>query len=379
MKPIKYISFGALALVIVALIAGSFLDGIYRHPLVMGLWGVAAVSGFIYLLGKGGFKRPFTFLLHVSFLFILAGALVTFLTGESGSLHLREGEESSGLPFGVRLETFEIEHYPGTDRPMDYRSSVTFLPEGKTVQISMNHIARYKGYRFYQADYDADGKGSVLTVSHDPWGIAITYTGYLLLLVSMLGFFFQKDTPFRAACARIRIPQSVKTVLSIAGGILFLGCCWLICRSWIFQPLVPVLRSPLLWIHVAGMILSYTVFALVAGIGIAGLVSRREDTPERLRDVSLMVLYPAVFLLTFGTFLGAVWANISWGNYWSWDPKETWALITLLVYSFALHGGALKPFRNARFFHAFLIAAFLCVLITYFGVNLFLGGMHSYA
>ena len=379
MKVIKYISFGALALVIVALIAGSFLDGIYRHPLVLGLWGVAAVSGFIYLLGKGSFRRPFTFLLHVSFLLILLGALVTFFMGESCSLHLREGEEWSGLPFGVQLESFEIEHYPGTDRPMDYRSVVTFLPEGKTVQISMNHIARYKGYRFYQADYDADGKGSVLTVSHDPWGVGITYAGYLLLLLSMLGFFFQKDTAFRAACARIRIPRYLKTGLAIAGGLLLLGCFWLICRKWIFQPLVPVLRSPLLWIHVASMILSYTGLALAAVIGIMGLVSRGEHSPERLRDVSLMVLYPAEFLLVFGTFLGAVWANISWGNYWSWDPKETWALITLLVYSFALHGSALKPFRNARFFHAYTLFAFLCVLVTYFGVNLLLGGMHAYA
>ena len=92
-----------------------------------------------------------------------------------------------------------------------------------------------------------------------------------------------------------------------------------------------------------------------------------------------MVLYPAVFLLTFGTFLGAVWANISWGSYWAWDPKETWALVTMLIYSFTLHGGAIKAFRNPRFFHAYTIFAFIAVLITYFGVNLILGGMHSYA
>lgn len=91
------------------------------------------------------------------------------------------------------------------------------------------------------------------------------------------------------------------------------------------------------------------------------------------------LLYPAVFLLVAGTFLGAVWANISWGNYWGWDPKETWALVTFLVYSFALHGSILKPFRNPCFFHGFCIVAFLCVLVTYFGVNLFLGGMHAYS
>ena len=110
-----------------------------------------------------------------------------------------------------------------------------------------------------------------------------------------------------------------------------------------------------------------------------GVAVPSAEARENLRDVSLVVLYPAVFLLTFGTFLGAVWANISWGSYWAWDPKETWALVTLLVYSFTLHGGALKAFRNTRFFHWYTIGAFLCVLITYFGVNFLLGGMHSYA
>ncbi|MBP5335810.1 MAG: cytochrome c biogenesis protein CcsA, partial [Bacteroidales bacterium] len=100
---------------------------------------------------------------------------------------------------------------------------------------------------------------------------------------------------------------------------------------------------------------------------------------ERLMDLSLAILYPAVFLITFGTFLGAVWANISWGSYWAWDPKETWALITLLVYAAPLHGSSVKAFRNPRFFHLYTIIAFLCVLITYFGVNLVLGGMHSYS
>jgi ABC-type transport system involved in cytochrome c biogenesis permease subunit len=125
------------------------------------------------------------------------------------------------------------------------------------------------------------------------------------------------------------------------------------------------------------MMLSYTLLGMAALNGIMGSLVPREAS-LRLKDISLVVLYPAVFLLVFGTFIGAVWANISWGNYWGWDPKETWALITFLVYSFALHGAILKPFRNPRFFHGFCIVAFLCVLVTYFGVNLLLGGMHSY-
>ena len=80
-----------------------------------------------------------------------------------------------------------------------------------------------------------------------------------------------------------------------------------------------------------------------------------------------------------GIFIGAIWANQSWGRYWGWDPKEVWALITLLVYSLALHSQSLTWLQRPRAFHLFMILAFLSVLMTYFGVNFLLGGMHSYA
>ena len=100
---------------------------------------------------------------------------------------------------------------------------------------------------------------------------------------------------------------------------------------------------------------------------------------ERLQVISRIILYPAVFLLAIGIFIGAVWANVSWGRYWGWDPKEVWALITMLVYALALHPASLPWFRRPVFFHVFSIIAFFSVLITYFGVNFLLGGMHSYA
>ena len=91
------------------------------------------------------------------------------------------------------------------------------------------------------------------------------------------------------------------------------------------------------------------------------------------------MLYPALFLLTAGIFIGAVWANVSWGRYWGWDPKEVWALITMLVYAVPIHSRSMKRFACPIIFHRYCITAFICVLITYFGVNLLLGGMHSYA
>jgi ABC-type transport system involved in cytochrome c biogenesis permease subunit len=84
-------------------------------------------------------------------------------------------------------------------------------------------------------------------------------------------------------------------------------------------------------------------------------------------------------LLIAGIFVGAVWANVSWGRYWGWDPKEVWALITLMIYALPLHQGSLPFFRRPVVFHRYLAIAFLTVLTTYFGVNLLLGGMHSYA
>lgn len=395
----KYVSYTAMAAVTLAMMAATVLEKvhgsdfslehIYYSPWFIALWGLGAGAGMVFLLSRESARKPFTVGLHLGFVIVLCGALVTHLGGESGMLHLRQGvdarafETDSGaqqpLDFVLRLEKFTIDYYPESQRPMDYRSEVTILPESEKRTISMNHILKWKGYRFYQADYDQDLEGSVLAVSHDPWGVGITYAGYLLILLCMIGFFFQRGTDFRSLCSSAEFSLPMKIILFVFGGLLLFGCFWMIGRKLLLEPLLPVLRSPLLWIHVSGMIISYSIFALVAVIGIVALFLRSSTQRKRLQVFSRIALYPAVFLLTFGTFIGAVWANISWGNYWGWDPKETWALVTLLIYSFALHGGSIKAFRNPVSFHIFAIIAFLSVLITYFGVNFLLGGIHAYA
>ena len=142
-------------------------------------------------------------------------------------------------------------------------------------------------------------------------------------------------------------------------------------------PLVPVLVSPWLSLHVSIVMLGYALLAFIMLNGITALCLPREA--ERLMLLSRLMLYPAVFLLGIGIFLGAVWANQSWGSYWSWDPKETWALITFMVYGLAFHDRSLAWLRQPRHFHLFAVLAFLTVLMTYVGVNYFLSGMHSYA
>ena len=676
----------SVSAVIVSMMAATVLEKIYgsqlafrliyHNPVFFAFWALAAVSGLVLAYRSGMQKRIPVLTLHLAFVMMLAGALTTFLTSENGRLHLRESEVMNyfadkdmmraDMPFSIELKQFQIEYYAGTESPMDYSSFVTVTDGDRQFQteISMNHPLKYRGYRFYQSSYDPDMKGSTLAVSHDPWGVAISYTGYFLLMASLIGFFFVKQSGFRAALARLskraavilllmagthasaattagkvipadlaeqmgtmlvyyngrvapletlardyvmkvygkpgiegysamqvftgwmfhydtwsgvpvklkkkergqqieeekhylvrqvasqrvlkifmidgqwyspadHLPESVapdewtfmRSVLSLVaehvfneefseasqvieklklyqqknakeilpsafhmkaehlynqigrpmvpamalvtlGMILFvmtgiftanekriphavvlsevliaialsvylttvLGLRWYVQHhipmasgfemmmliAWCamlaasvfikrlpvlapmafiltgfallvavlgesnpqITPLMPVLSSPLLAIHVACMMISYTMFGLVALNGIMGMAIRNRNASRDLADISLVIIYPAVFLLTTGTFLGAIWANVSWGSYWSWDPKETWALITILVYSFSLHGASLPKFRNPRFIHLFTIISFICVLITYFGVNLILGGMHSYA
>ena len=124
------------------------------------------------------------------------------------------------------------------------------------------------------------------------------------------------------------------------------------------RPLVPVLRSPMLVIHVSVICIAYILL-------IVSLVKRN-------------LLRMAVYLLAAGIFLGAVWANISWGTYWSWDPKESWALVTLIIYSLPLHSESLPWFKSQKHYRIYSVVALLSLLMTYFGCNYLLSGMHSY-
>ncbi|NDV65118.1 cytochrome C biogenesis protein [Bacteroides sp. 224] len=151
-------------------------------------------------------------------------------------------------------------------------------------------------------------------------------------------------------------------------------------------PLMPVLSSPLLSLHVSTIMMSYALLAFTFLGGVVSLflyaVKRTPETKkqiETLQLISRLFLIPGLFFLAAGIFIGAIWANISWGRYWAWDPKEVWALITLLVYSMAVHTQSLKIFRKPVFFHIYMCLSFLTVLMTYFGVNYVLGGLHSYA
>lgn len=698
----------------------------YDNIAFIALWAVIGVSGLAFILMRGMHKRLSVLLLHLSLIVILAGAGITWFTAQRGKMQApldkavnvftsTEGERYT-LPFTLTLQSFDIKTYPGTQAPMDFVSQIEVsnqVGEKTMGTVSMNNVFSHHGYRFYQSGYDANGGGAVLTVAHDPWGIAVTYAGYGLLLVGMLAVLIDRRTTFRALLqhpalkrgtmavitllvttiaadaqprtlpndiaeemgdlyilsndricpfqtfarqftaklcgkqsykglsaeqvvtgwifyyddwknepmikvknatlqhllgikgrwasledfystvssgvmqhaidslqavgddATIRalgesderyqianmvaagtivklfplnhngtlewynagsrdIPhdiddgkwlfmrsgmdylyemiarkdwngarefiaklkkyqvkecgtllpsdnrfkaeklynnmnwdQQLAMLLATSGIVLFIVLCrrfahsrrlprwaaigaaivlllaliyltvslalrWIVSghvpmsngfetmqfaawvtmlitllasrRSTLALPfgiltaglalmvasfgesnpqitqLMPVLASPLLSIHVAVIMIAYALLAFLMLGGVMALTLRHDQaTVQRLHVMGQIILYPAVFLLTAGVFIGAIWANVSWGTYWSWDPKETWALITLIIYALPLHSQSLPVFRKPQFFHAYCIAAFLSVLITYFGVNYILGGLHSYA
>ena len=731
---LKSVSFSLMGLMIVLLVVSSIVEKFegadfavkyfYTAPWTIALWAVTILTALAYMFTQRVYKQLMTCLLHFSFVIILGGAMLTHLTGESGEIHLREDGttelRSIVLPFEVKLTDFSIDYYPGTSAPMDFVSYIEILPDHEAGRVSMNNVFKYKHYRFYQSMYDDDGHGVTLRVSHDPWGIGVTYLGYALLLISMLLFFFQRRTHFRAllrspllravvlplvllcsmssqaqtampptvpqsfadamcnlyvnyndrvcplqtmakdltvklygkssykglsaeqvlcgwlfyydqwaqepiikqkgddvrlllggkyvslndyvsggkyklesmlrqgnknarradekfrlvsmvatgtlltiypivdkedrvswyswvsplpdslafadfqfikgsmeyvwlsvakndyasaidALQRIRLWQINKATaahlpsdarfkaekiynkfdytkpmamaLTTMGLLLFIALCVVMSRgkrprrplvavftiimlpaflvltagiglrwvvsghvplsngfetmqflSWVsalitliagvrcmlrergvssmlvipmgyllsgltlmvsmmsasnpqVTNLMPVLQSPLLTVHVAIIMVAYCLLFFIMMNGLTAILiqtmskqpdERKQMQIERLKVVSQILLYPAVFCLTIGIFIGAVWANQSWGRYWGWDPKEVWALITMMVYAMLLHTGSLKNLNKPMVFHVYSVIAFLAVLFTYFGVNFLLGGMHAY-
>ena len=706
-KVSKLSPFWLLGLLLLTLVVATLLEKsrgtewiakhVYSAAWFVALWGVLAAWSLWYLLRKGVGKRLVTLLLHLSFVLICVGAFTTWLMGEQGIIHLRQGETTTrftdkdgvfqDLPFKLSLQEFSVIHHEGTDAPMDYVSQLQVAGRG-SCEVRMNKPLVHRNYRFYQSSYDADERGTTLSVSHDPYGIFITYCAYGLLALSLILFPFERKSAWRGYLRQLRgkallfagiaglcssslqaaenntltissntatassntmatsnytplavshstkpadnntiraenssakttpadiaeefgrlhvlyngricpvqalakdfaaeqtytgltanqalvealfssgdreaSPHNVSPLLKIypyrdakggvtwyaqgddlpkeastkqllflhrsmdclqeqvmmqnwpqvrlligklrkyqeeeAGSVLpspakfraelwynqggyfkpasmialtlgllsfvfFIGythragrlhrivsrtmrttsallllyltlmialrgyisgyfplsngfetmqcIAWcallgatfsswlrpyglmlcglaLLVSTWAggaigggapLRPIMPVLSSPLLSIHVVVIMLSYTLGAFMLFNGVAGLLVKDTTRSMQLALLSRVMLYPTVALLAIGVFVGAVWANMSWGRYWGWDPKEVWALITLLVYAVPLHAN-IAWLRTPRQLHCFTIIAFLCILITYFGVNYLLGGLHSYA
>ena len=389
MKSIRHIVFVLVIVLIAVLAAGTIVEKLHGSEFALthvygtwwfvGLW--ALVAGFVvYMAVKCRiWKRMAVCALHAAILFILLGALLTMLTGQHGRMKLEPNRPNShffiqdkgeitkeALPFSLVLDRFEIEKYPDSEKPKDYVSYLQ-LNDGETqrdIVISMNHILKHKHYRFYQSDYDEQGN-SILDVARDPWGIGVTYAGYALLFMALVALLVERRKAYRA------VTWSWLAVLVILMVVLYV--------RMLTHPLLPVLRSPFFSLHISTIVTAYALLLGILVVGIIALIKPKDKARlERMKNLSMAMLYPAVALLAIGIFIGAVWANVSWGNYWSWDPKEVWALITLLIYAAPLHDKLWRSFQKPMFFHIYGILAFLSVLFTYFGVNLLLGGVHAY-
>jgi len=211
---------------------------------------------------------------------------------------------------------------------------------------------------------------------HAPWSNGFESMTYIAWATVLAGFIFSKQSPITLASTSI-----------LAGLILFVAH-----LSWMnpqITNLVPVLNSYWLSIHVSMITASYGFLGLGALLGFITLLLFIVKNDKNNKQISLsikelnaineMSLLIGVVLLTVGNFMGGVWANESWGRYWGWDPKETWALVTILVYAVVIHVRFIKSIYNDFNYSVISLLAFTSVLMTYFGVNYYLAGMHSYA
>jgi len=211
---------------------------------------------------------------------------------------------------------------------------------------------------------------------HAPWSNGYESMIYIAWAGMLAGFLFNK---------RSSIALSVTALLS--------GIALLVAHlSWMnpeITNLVPVLKSYWLTIHVATITASYGFLAmgsLMAFLNLGIMIFRTKKNIERvdmtileLSNTIEMALLIGLVLLTIGNFLGGVWANESWGRYWGWDPKETWSLVTIIIYAFVLHLRQIPALKNIYTFNFMAMISLSSVIMTYFGVNYYLSGLHSYA
>ena len=210
---------------------------------------------------------------------------------------------------------------------------------------------------------------------HAPWSNGYETMIYVGWATSLSGFVFMRRSPITLAITTLL----AAIILFVAG------------MSWMnpeITNLVPVLKSYWLVVHVAIITASYGFFAMGALLGMLNLVLmilRNKSNNQRISFTILevsyiveMALIIGLFMLTIGSFIGGVWANESWGRYWGWDPKETWALVTVLVYSIILHLRKVPGLKSALGLNSLALLGLGAVLMTFFGVNYYLSGMHSY-
>lgn len=342
-------------------------------------------------------------LIHIGVVVLVAGALVSFLAGEYGHICLRQDGGNAAMWKVGGCHNRPLPFYVGY---ADSRSIVVADCCSSTVYtLAPNRVVRIGSYRLMKGAEDNDGRGMTLLVAHDPVGMALVYLSYILLVSGML--------PMVLPIIRMRNPcPSPVLLLLLAGSVGFicwrwcmLGCFPAICGgdtlvltavALLFAGIVdrrmskaslagglaalaaavavgfrdvlpPVLVTPLLFVHVVLITVAYACFAILAVGGIVCFFRPASCYyPVRMLRVG-------VFCLAAGIMVGSVWAAMAWGRYWSWDPKECMALLTMVVYLLPLHIRIKRI--GQRWLCVYWVVAFAVVLVTWFGLN---SGLHSY-
>jgi cytochrome c-type biogenesis protein CcsB len=211
---------------------------------------------------------------------------------------------------------------------------------------------------------------------HAPWSNGYEAVVFIAWVTMIAGFLFARFSPvILAAAALLAFFMIFVTEMNLLDPEI--------------TPLQPVLKSYWLMIHVAVITGSYGFLGLAAILGIVNLILYTTRTKANasvvtynintLTYVSEMTMTIGLFMLTIGTFLGGIWANESWGRYWGWDPKETWALVSVLVYAIILHLRYIPALRGKFLFNVVSLWGYSAIMFTFFGVNFILVGLHSYA
>ena len=239
--------------------------------------------------------------IHLALVVILGGALTTHTLGKEGLLHIREGEQSNEiivnegnqrhiqyLPFEIELLDFKLTRYPGSQSPSSYESYLRLHADNtqKEVKVYMNNVLDFKGYRFYQASYDPDERGTILSVNHDEYGRAITYLGYTLLFLGLILSFFDRNSRFRKLWRQLNQQYALVMMAFV-----FMGSLSATAQNLIISPQHASLFGELPMQSNNGRIVPINTFAseIVRKFNVKGLIG--EMTPDQLL-LSIMT-YPA--------------------------------------------------------------------------------------
>lgn len=319
-----------------------------------------------------GWHRIWRVTVHASVLVIIIGGILTWLTGKRGYIYLQEDAgyamtwrmddgEVMDLPFRLRLEKED-----GTGK-LSLRSDHN-QESGTSVGVYDGHSAVIDGYKFTLGTVNKNRGVCRFNVNHDPVGEPVVYAGYLFFALSLIGCGYCR---VRRADKRTDVRTVRRVILSAILIIVFLY--FYVTVRWVGDGMSPMLRHPLLAWHIGAVIGSYILFAALSVVSVVSLCGR-SVSPR----VYTGILYSGLSLLSIGIALGSVWASDAWGSYWSWDPKETWALLCMIVYVIPLHPKYMPEFRKSRTRNIYYAIAILMVLFLWFGVDRIFAGLHSY-